>query len=258
MSTRNAVGDFSALASNGAAKSAFEKLLANVLEAPGGADETALTIATGSVTPTGFLHVLDTEAAAATDDLANAAVTNHPQGRLIAIRSTDAARVITVKHAAGGSGQFDLIDDVDLVLSDPDETVWFVLDGTSWREYHRTLANRLLRVEDHTEVAASPYSVLASDSGKVLTNRGVAAEGHFNLPAAAAGLGPYTFVVVNANGIQVNAVAGDTIRLGGSVTSSGGNITSATIGDTITILCLDGTEWYGVAGSPTVNDWVTA
>lgn len=258
MSTRNAVGDFSALATNGAAKTAFEKLLANVLEAPGGADETSLTIAAGSITPTGHLHVVDTEAAAATDDLTNAATTNHPEGRILRIRSTASARVITVKHAAGGAGQFDLLDDQDVVLSDPDEMIIFELDGTSWRERHRTLANRLLRVEDHTEVAASPYAVLASDSGKVFTNRGVGAEGHYNLPTASAGLGPYTFVVVDADGIQVNASAGDTIRLGGSATAVAGNITSATIGDTITIICLDATEWMAIAGSPTVNDWVAA
>jgi hypothetical protein len=259
MSTRNAVGDFSALATNGAAKTAFEKLLANVLEAPGGADETTLTIATGAVVPTGYLHVLDTEAAAATDDLTNFTVTNHPEGRLIGIRSTSAARVITLKHAAGGSGQLDNLDDQDIVLGDPDEMVYYALNGTTWREVGRTTQNRLLIVEDHTEVAASPYAILASYSGnKVYTNRGIGAEGHYNLPAAAAGLGPYTFCCVDADGIQVNAVAGDTIRLGGSVSSAGGNISTATIGDTITIICLDATEWYAIAGSPTVNDWVAA
>lgn len=259
MSSRPAVGDAdeTVITTNTLAEALFEKLIANIIEGPGGADEGALTIASGSITPTGWLHVVDGEAAAA-DTLANAVQTNHPEGRLLVLRCADAARPITIDHAAGGAGEFNLIDDVDLVLKDADEYVAFVRDGTTWREVFRSMDNRLLIVEDHTEVAASPYAVLASDSGKVFTNRGITAEGHYNLPAAAAGLGPYTFCVVDADGIQVNATAGDTIRLGGSVSSAGGNISTATIGDTITLICLDATEWYAIAGSPTVNDWTAA
>lgn len=244
MSNRNPVGDFSGIANNGQAKARMELLLANVLESPAGAPEDAVTIAGGLVTPSHALLVVDTEAAAATDDLDRALITNHPAGRIIAFRSTSSARVITIKHmAGGGDGQFSLLDGVNIELDDPDEFVAFVLIGVVWKELPRTMPNRFYKVEDHTEVLASPYVLKPSESNrKVFTNRGITAKGYYTLPAAAAGM-RFRFHVVDADGIRVVAAGGDTIRWKNNLSGGAGYIESTTIGDVIDLECLDGTEW---------------
>jgi hypothetical protein len=108
-------------------------LAAVLAETPGGAAESELTISTGSITPTAASHTVDTEADAASDDLANILTTNHPEGRIIFLRLQDAARVVTVKHEAGGAGQVHLMDSADLALS---ATRQLALQrrGTDWYE----------------------------------------------------------------------------------------------------------------------------
>lgn len=95
--------------------------------------------------------------------------------------------------------------------------------------------------------AATPVAVNATtDVHKVFTNEGAAALTVFNLPAAATGL-TYTFYNQNANNISVDAAAGDTIRVGALVTAAGGAITSTAIGDTVTLVAINATEWIAVA-----------
>lgn len=98
----------------------------------GGSPETTLTIATGVITPTLGSHAVDTEAAAATDDLTNILTTNLNDGNLLLIHSVSAARVITIKHNAGGAGQVSLSLGVDLVLESPNEWVFLKRSGADW------------------------------------------------------------------------------------------------------------------------------
>lgn len=118
-------------------KQAMEDLNAQLLESPGGNVESTLTIVSGSITPTRGLHSIDTEAAAATDDLTNINQTNHPDGRLFFLRAANSARDVIVKHGAGGTGQILLGDSTDLTLVDT--TMWLVLlrSGTTWVEVGR-------------------------------------------------------------------------------------------------------------------------
>jgi len=101
---------------------------------------------------------------------------------------------------------------------------------------------------------SSPVTVSADDTGKVFSNEGAAALAVYNLPAAAAGL-TYTFVVQDADGIQIDAQAGDTIRLATSVSSSGGTATSTDIGSALILVALNATEWMARS---IVGAWVTA
>jgi hypothetical protein len=100
----------------------------------GGGALATVTIASGIAIPTTGVTPIDTEAAAATDDLSNLSVVNLSNGRVVVIRSVNAGRVITVKHLAGGSGQINLRLGVDIVLDDPKKAIVLVRNGTQWDE----------------------------------------------------------------------------------------------------------------------------
>lgn len=106
----------------------------------------------------------------------------------------------------------------------------------------------------------TPYSVDASqDRGNFFTNEGASALIVFNLPTAVlnttTGGYRYTFYVQDVDGLQVVAAAGDTIRVGTSVSAAAGNIQSTNIGSCITLQCINATEWVAqsVIGSWTVT-----
>jgi len=115
-------------------KQAFEDVRDFIEEQPGGEAEAELTISSGSVTPTAFAHTVDTEGDAGTDDLANIALTNHPDGRLLLLRAENASRVVTVKHAAGGDGQVYLASDADVDLDSVDKFLMLIRNGSAWYE----------------------------------------------------------------------------------------------------------------------------
>lgn len=94
---------------------------------------------------------------------------------------------------------------------------------------------------------STPYSVLAADAGKTFTNEGTTVKIVFNLPAAAASLGPFTFYVQDTDGIQVVAGSGDTIRIAASVSGAAGNIDSTTVGSTATLVAINDTEWVATS-----------
>lgn len=126
----------------GEMKTSFEDWLKMTKQVPGaGMAEQALTIATGSVTPasgsSGSL-IIDTEAAAATDDLTNIAQTNFDDGSELLIRCASSARVVVIKNAAGGAGQFTLKTGGDFTLGDTARH-WLLVKrtGALWQEVAR-------------------------------------------------------------------------------------------------------------------------
>lgn len=118
-------------------KQALEDLRNVIAEQPGGGLEQALTIAAGSITPaagTARGLIVDTEAAAATDDLTNIVQTNAPDGSLLLLRNTNAARTVVVKHNAGGAGQITLAGSADRSLVDTKTYLLLMRVGTAWLE----------------------------------------------------------------------------------------------------------------------------
>lgn len=122
---------------NAQVKQALEDLRSVIAEQPGGGLEQALTIATGSITPakdTSRALVVDTEGAAATDDLANIIQTNAPEGSLALLRNANSARTVVVKHNAGGAGQITLQGGADRSLVDAKTYLILMRVGTDWIE----------------------------------------------------------------------------------------------------------------------------
>lgn len=103
----------------------------------------------------------------------------------------------------------------------------------------------ILLVEANTAGSGAPNVLAATESGTVLTNEGISGGANYqSLPAASSGL-VYEGVVQDVDGQRWTAQAGDTIRLGGSVSATGGYIESTTIGDYVRLVAINATEWIG-------------
>lgn len=94
--------------------------------------------------------------------------------------------------------------------------------------------------------ATTPNSITTAQVNTAFINEGATELIVENLPGAAAGL-QYTWVVQDADGFQVVAAAGDTIRIASSVSAAAGNIQSTTIGSSVTLLAINATEWIAIA-----------
>lgn len=97
-------------------------------------------------------------------------------------------------------------------------------------------------------------TLTGGEVGKTLTNEGAAAQVVATLPPARAGLS-YSFVVQDADGLRVQAGSGDTVRIAASVSAAAGYAECATIGNAVTFVAINGTEWVAtsVVGTWTVN-----
>jgi hypothetical protein len=82
-----------------------------------------------------------------------------------------------------------------------------------------------------------------SQSGHIIFNSGAAT---YTLPSCAQCGYTYTFVVNNSGGITVNAGSGQNIVFGSNIGSSGGSVSSTTVGSTLTV----------AGGIDTGNVWV--
>jgi len=90
-----------------------------------------LTIATGVITATGSQHFVDTEADAATDDLAT--INGGTSGDILILRSANNSRDTTVKD---GSGNLRIAG--DFTLTNSQDTIELLFDGSNWIELSRS------------------------------------------------------------------------------------------------------------------------
>ena len=242
-------------AQEGAWYQLMEDWLAATKNLPGGLDEQAATLAADAFTPTRFLVKLDTQGGAATDDLASIGQgTLDQDGAVLYIRSTDAARVITVKHNAGANPVF-LTDGIDTELDDPARGIWVKREGTSWREIpcgRRSLADGVVVF---TEVAASPRVVRKPESGKVFkSDSAAAAQNYLTLPAAST-VGLRARVASDSTfGFRATAAGTDTIQRGTATSGAGSYYHVAADGTFVTLLVWKSGQWVveseiGTAGA---------
>lgn len=92
---------------------------------------TTLTIATGAVTSTTSFHAIDTEAAAATDDLDT--ISGGETGQVLYIHAANSARDVVAKD---GTGNLKLAG--DFTLNNVEDTLTLIFDGTNWLELCRS------------------------------------------------------------------------------------------------------------------------
>jgi folate-dependent tRNA-U54 methylase TrmFO/GidA len=62
----------------------------------------------------------------------------------------------------------------------------------------------------------------------------------------------FTYYVQANQTLRIQTAAGDTIRIGGTVTAAAGYIESSTVGDSVTLVAINATEWVAtsVVGGP--------
>ncbi len=89
--------------------------------------EESLTIASGVISPTKSNVVLDTEGAAASDDLVT--INNGAAGRMITLTIANAARTVVLKHA---TGNLRIPGGADLTISSTDTKLQAIHNGTNW------------------------------------------------------------------------------------------------------------------------------
>ena len=110
-------------------------LRGNITLSPG----TELTISSGSITPTGTYHRVDTEADAASDDLTTIVTTNIADGGLLLIQPENDARTVVVKNTASpAAGQWSTADGQDYALENIEDFILFKRRGTIWEEVSRS------------------------------------------------------------------------------------------------------------------------
>ena len=106
-------------------------------------------------------------------------------------------------------------------------------------------------VEAYTE---GGNNITIEESGKIFTNSGDADGSLHTLPEASTAIGcRYTFVVLAAQNLVVDLDGSDVfLHL---TLDAGDKITSATAGDTITVIAVDDTNWVILSVYPTASDW---
>lgn len=105
-----------------------------------------------------------------------------------------------------------------------------------------------------TAGVGSPLLLTAEQSDAVITNEGATAMTYITLPTPIAGLS-YTFYCRDTDGIHITAGAGHTIRIASSNSASGGFIETVTLGNMVTLLAVNTTQWasMGHEGTWTVT-----
>ena len=92
-----------------------------------------LTIASGSITPTTGFHDVDTEGAAATDDLDTIVDTGISTGSLLLLRAVSSSRTVVLKDGTGN-----LILAGDFSLTNRDDIILLVRTTGGWYEVSRS------------------------------------------------------------------------------------------------------------------------
>ena len=102
---------------------------------------------------------------------------------------------------------------------------------------------------------ADGKTMTIAESQTVQTNSGAVGAGIWNLPEASTAIGmTFTFVVIAAQNMDINPDAADIILA--ATNAAGDAIRSATVGDTVTLIAVDATNWVVKSMYPAATDWV--
>lgn len=134
----------------------------------------------------------------------------------------------------------------DLTLDNTGGAVSCTMQGGHLTGTLTDAGGRLLS-SDGVEAEDTSYAVTAADRGKTFTNEGAGAIVPFTLPTGD-DEGPFTFAVLDADGIRVTAPASHTIRLSTLVTITAGKIESTEIGASVTLRKVSAAEYVALYG----------
>lgn len=136
MSTLPAAGSFTAESrTEEEACNLLNDFLSFVRQSPGGNNESTLTIASGRVVPTRYLHTIDTEGAAASDNLDLIGTDNLPLGSFLSIRCVSGSRPVTVRHLQGTAEQIFLADAQDFTLASSATRLILYRTSAQWLQF---------------------------------------------------------------------------------------------------------------------------
>lgn len=99
-----------------------------------GFTKSTTTIAAGAIGYVGSYTIVDTEAAAASDDLVT--IVGGANVDYMVIGITNASRKVVIKH---GAGNIFTSTELDLTLSSTNDRITFLFDGTGWYEVSRAI-----------------------------------------------------------------------------------------------------------------------
>lgn len=140
----------------------------------GGAPQTK-TIASGTLTPDEdmcFWILIDTEAAAASDDLDRLGVTNIPNGAIVILQAANTARTVVVRHSQGGSGQFLNANVGSFSLDDTEKFIMYRYSssGTSFVELTRGWGADVAALRAYLALGTAAISNVGTGASDLPTN----------------------------------------------------------------------------------------
>jgi hypothetical protein len=200
-----------------------------------------VTIKSGAVTTNTSYHKIDTESAAATDDLDNIDLKGAVKGQFLVLRPVSSSRTIVAKD---GTGNLRL--NGDFIMNSQFDTLLLLQDGNSWRELARSdnTDNRSFLVAGGEEDYTISGGSITPMSGyiEVDTEGGAASDDLDTIVGTNVQDGSLLIVRAASSSRTVVAKDGtDNLRLNGDMTLDNGN-------DTLTLIWT-GANWLELARS---------
>lgn len=188
----------------------------------GGSTQESLTLTSGGIqTPSKASIILDTYAAASTDDCDRLVTTNGV--KFLLVQLANAARVVTLKHGQTGDGKLVHLDSADIILG-IDRAVLYVLVGTEYHEVARfgySTGGGSSGTSNYTTKSNTTYSANWGDYIDVDLSAGNVV---INIPTAVGNAHKQIVIQIAVTGdysLTVNPFAGQTINGQSSIATSG-------------------------------------
>lgn len=250
-----AQGFISAITQESVAMQAFEDIVSWFYEMPGGAGGMAnKTLASDAFAPAAYcmVHQLDTQSAAASDDLVTITSTGIRDGFIISLRISDNSRIINIKT----SGNIQTLDGNDIVLNDTKIEIWLRWSLIFGKWIQITNPTETLRINKMPGGLPSTALTLSSDTG-------TPTRGFHTITSQTSTTDNLSFLLqttltADTSLLIIKATAGHTITVlhnqsgtGKIVTADGTNLTLT--GNRALLLAKNGTQWDVIAK---LGNWV--
>lgn len=113
------------------------------------------TISSGAITYSGAHMVIDTEGAAASDDLDTISGAN--DGDIAILQISDSSRNVVLKH---GTGNLNLVNGQDVTLDTVTDKITLIFRGSSWDQLSRTLGSDFTSIKTISGYTKLPNGII--------------------------------------------------------------------------------------------------